>query len=93
MNEYHVSLKNSVDKSWLFEAALDLAAATQNDLEELKKKKWYHRLIETVTFSKEGQIRTAKDISSVAKLQELVIRILVTLANENAEFSQELIKH
>ena len=93
MNEYHVSLKNSVDKRWLFEAALDLASATQNDLEELKKKKWYHRLIETVTFSKEGQIRTAKDISSVAKLQELVIRILVTLANENAEFSQELIKH
>lgn len=93
MNEYHISLNDSADKQWLFDAALDLAAATQNDLEALKKKKWYHRLIETVTFSKEGQIQTAKDISSIAKLQELVTRILVTLANENAEFSQELIKH
>ena len=93
MNIYRISLDDSTDVEWILEAAQDLSTATQKDLEDLKKKKWYHHLIEALTFSKQGQIQMAKEITSVVKLQELVIRCLVILSTENAALSNELLKH
>lgn len=93
MNDLKISIKQLDDISWLVEATNDLACATENDLAAIKGKKWYHRLLDTITFSKDDQIQIAKDIGSLAKLQEIVIRVLVMLSKENAAISTVVRQH
>jgi hypothetical protein len=88
MSGLKIDVKSSQDMSWLIEAANDVVNATEKDFEVMKGKKWYKRLWETITFSKDNQIRTAKGVSNLAKLQEIIVRVLVLLSNENAEISE-----
>ena len=87
MNSVKIEINQLENIDWILEAATDLSHATEADLQAMKGKKWYHRLLDMITFSNGNQIQAAKDIGSVAKLQEIVIRILVMLSQENAELS------
>ena len=87
MNNIKIEINQLENIDWILEAATDLSHATEADLQAMKGKKWYHRLLDMISFSKDNQIQIARDIGSVAKLQEIVIRILVLLSQENAELS------
>lgn len=90
MNTYQLSIKETDDLSWAIQAAQDLAGATEKDLNTLKSKKWYHRILDVVTFSQGSKIQTLKNIETLAKLQEIVLRVLVMLSQQNAEISTAL---
>ena len=90
MNTYQLSIKETDDLSWAIQAAQDLAGATEKDLNTLKSKKWYHRILDVVTFSQGSKIQTLKNIETLAKLQEIVARVLVMLSQQNAEISTAL---
>lgn len=90
MNTYQLSIKETDDLSWAIQAAHDLARATEKDLATLKTKKWYHRILDVVTFSQGSKIQTLKNIETLAKLQEIVARVLVMLSQQNAEISSAL---
>lgn len=90
MNTYQLSIKETDDLSWAIQAAHDLAGATEKDLATLKTKKWYHRILDVVTFSQGSKIQTLKNIETLAKLQEIVARVLVMLSQQNAEISSAL---
>lgn len=87
MNTYQISVNQNEDLSWIIQAAQELAVSTESDMKAIKAKKWYDQLLETITFSQGDKIQTAKDIGTLAKLQEIVIRILVMLSQENAAIS------
>lgn len=87
MNDYKIDINLTGDISWIIEAAVDLSEATEADLQAIKEKKWYKRLLDIITFSKDNQIQVAKDIGSLAKLQEIMIRVLAMLSQENAAIS------
>ena len=80
MNTVKINVAAINDTNWLLEAAHDVSNATDKDFSELKEKKWYTRLWEVVTFSKDNQIRTANGVKNIAKLQEIVARTLVSVA-------------
>ena len=87
MNDLKIAIKQTDDIAWIIEAAMDLSKATEDDLQAIRGKKWYNRLLDTITFSKDDQIHVAKDIGSLAKLQEIIIRVLVMLSQESAAIS------
>lgn len=90
MTDYQIKIKSTDDIDWIIEAARDVSCATAEDLSTLKKKKWYDRLLETVTFSKDNQIRTANDICSLSKLQEIIIKALLIINRETKKLSNEI---
>ena len=84
---YQMKVKSIDDISWIIEAAQETMNATEKDFEAIRTKRWYKRLWETVTFSKDNQIKMAKGVSSLSKLQEIMIRLLVVLSQNSTEIS------
>lgn len=87
MLHYQMNVQSIDDISWIIEAAQETMNATEKDFEAIRSKKWYKRLWETVTFSKDNQIKMAKGVSSLSKLQEIMIRLLVVLSQNSTEIS------
>ena len=69
----------------LIEASNTIANATENELEKMKNTKWYTRLWKLVTFSKDNQKIMANGISSLAKLQEIIMKALLLLSEQSVE--------
>lgn len=69
----------------LMEAAQEIAKSSEEDFEHIKSKKWYKRLWELVTYSKDNQKVTAKGVQNLAKLTEIVMKAIVILARYNAD--------
>lgn len=69
----------------LMEAAQEIANSSEKDFEQMKSKKWYKRLWEVVTFSKNNQKTTARGVSNLAKLTEIIMKAIVLLANHSEE--------
>ena len=69
----------------LMEAAQEIANSTEKDFEKMKSKKWYKRLWELVTYSKDNQKVTARGVSNLAKLNEIVMKAIVILARYSAD--------
>lgn len=69
----------------LIEAANDIFTATESDFNLIKSKKWYSRLWNVVTLSKENEKVLAKGTANLAKLQEIVMKALIILSNKNVE--------
>ena len=87
MLHYQMNVQSIDDISCIIEAAQETMNATEKDFEAIRSKKWYKRLWETVTFSKDNQIKMAKGVSSLSKLQEIMIRLLVVLSQNSTEIS------
>lgn len=75
----------------LIEAANEIASASEQDFQEMKGKKWYKRLWELVTFSKDNEKRIARNVSNLSKLQEIIMKAIVVLANQSAN-TAEIVK-
>ena len=72
----------------LMEAAQAVANSSEKDFAEMKNKKWYKRLWEVITFSKNNQKVMAHGVSNLAKLNEIIMKAIVILAKYSAETAQ-----
>lgn len=71
----------------LKEAAEQLTSATQEQFEQLKKEKWFHRVFDMVTFSKKNEKRVANQIGSLTQAQQIMMEILVRLSERDERIS------
>lgn len=69
----------------LMEAAQEIANSSEQDFEHMKSKKWYKRLWELVTCSRDNEKITARGVSNLAKLNEIVMKAIVILARYSAD--------
>lgn len=73
------------DYDILHKAIHELSSASQDQFDEIKREKWYHRVFDMVTFSQKGKKRLAEQISTVAQAQQILLELLLRLSeNDNA---------
>lgn len=90
MSELKIKINQTKDMEWLIHATEDVVNASESDFEAMKGKAWYKRLWETITFSKDNQIHLANGVSNLAKLQEIVIRAVLVVANDNVAATEAI---
>lgn len=94
MNEYQVELaQEALDNpeqaiQCLIDASKEIFNTSEADFEQMKSKKWYNRLWEVVTFSKDNEKKLAHGVSNLAKLQEIVTKALLVLSNTSREIAK-----
>lgn len=71
----------------LKEASHRLTTATQEQFEQMKKEKWFHRVFYMVTLSKKNEKRMANEIGNLAQAQQIMMDILVRLSERDARVS------
>ena len=76
----------------LIEAANEIAKASEQDFERLKSKKWYKRLWELVTYSRDNEKIQARGVANLAKLNEIIMKAIVFLSKQN-ENTAEMVYH
>ncbi len=74
----------------LVEAVEEISKASESDFNTIKNKKWYNRLWEMVTFSKDNQKIQARGVANLAKLTEIVMKTIVLVSKQGAETSDLL---
>lgn len=72
----------------LKKAAEELFTATEADFEQLKSQQWYQQIWKMVTFSKNEVKVVAKNITSLAKAQDIVLKLLLSLSEDNREIAR-----
>lgn len=72
----------------LVESAKAIAESSEADFETIKEKKWYKRLWEVITFSKDNQKIQARGVSNLAKLNEITMKAIVILSKYSAETAE-----
>ena len=65
-----------------------LSNKSEAQFEEIKNEKWYKRLFNIVTCSKKNNIRMAEQITSLTQAQEILVEILVRLADEDNQIAK-----
>ncbi|MGG3466127.1 hypothetical protein ABES02_00865 [Neobacillus pocheonensis] len=88
--DYYASNQCSFDDLKL--ASHQLASATQDQFEQIKKEKWFHRVFDMVTFSKKNEKRMANQIGSLAQAQQMIMEILVRLSERDARISDMVVE-
>lgn len=71
----------------LASALKSLTTASEKDFEVIKNYPWYKRLFDMVTLSNNREIHLANQISSLAQAQNILIEILIRLAESSTEVS------
>jgi hypothetical protein len=71
----------------LTEASHRLTTATQEQFEQMKNEKWFHRVFDMVTLSKKNEKRMANEIGNLAQAQQIMMDILVRLSERDARIS------
>ncbi len=72
----------------LIAAAQDIATASEQDFDKIKSKKWYKRLWELVTFSKDNQMIQARGVSNLAKLNEIAMKAIVLISKQSKQTAE-----
>ena len=88
MNEVIVRAPSDLNISYLIEAANDVLVHSKDDIsyfESLKNKKWYHYLFEKITFNKDNELRKANGVLNIAKMQDIIVKILLQLSESRNE--------
>ena len=78
---------NDIQRSELEESIRKLSIATEEQFDVIKHEKWYTRLLDTITFSRKGEIRLAGQISTLAQAQQFVALYLLKESQHNKELS------
>lgn len=81
------TFENKDNVMLLKEAAEELFSANEKDFEHIKSQNWYKRIWQMVTFSKDNEKVIAKNITSLAKAQDIVLKLLLSLSEENKELA------
>lgn len=89
----NVNVASQQDIALLIEAAEDIQNATEANFSHMKNKKWYNRLWEIVTFSRDNIKVLAKNTASLAQMQDIILRVIVMASKESRELSQYLATH
>ena len=87
MSEFEIRLTEEAEQNreetmqTLCEAAEEIGKSQEQDFQTLKERKWYQRLLKTVTFSNAAEQKKLliKDVSSLSKLYEITLRALYLL--------------
>ena len=87
MSEFEIRLTAEAEQNreetmrTLCEAAEEIGKSQEQDFQTLKERKWYQRLLKTVTFSNAAEQKKLliKDVSSLSKLYEITLRALYLL--------------
>lgn len=91
MTNYELLLTSSAEENLsetiqcLTEAVAEISAATEKDFETIKNKKWYKRLWELITFSKNNQKIQARGVANLAKLSEIIMKAVVLVSKQSAD--------
>ena len=99
MDELKISLSPEAEQNTdeaiqcLIEAASQIFASSEKDFQAMKDTKWYQRLWKLITFSKDNEKKLANGVSNLAKLQEIVMKALLLLAEKSAEISDFVCQH
>jgi len=80
-------LRNPGEINELMVHALEILNANEKEFREMQNKKWYKRLWEIITFSRNNEKCLARGVTSLAKVQEIVIKMLVMLSRENRQIA------
>ena len=89
MDNYELLLSKEAEENieeaiaTLISAAQDIANKSEQDFERIKEKKWYKRLWELVTFSKDNEKIQARGVSNLAKLNEIIMKAIVLLSKQS----------
>jgi len=82
------ALNESVNLDSLIEAVTAIMSSTEKDFEAMKSKAWYKRLWEMITFSQDNKKRLAKGVGSLAQMQDIIIKMILTLSRENPQIAK-----
>ena len=99
MDELKISLTPEAEQNTdeaiqcLIDAASQIFASSEQDFQALKNTKWYKRLWKIITFSKDNEKKLARGVSSLAKLQEIIMKALLLLAGKSAAISDFVNQH
>jgi len=99
MDELKISLSPEAEQNTdeaiqcLIEAASQIFTSSEKDFQAMKNTKWYQRLWKLITFSKDNEKKLANGVSNLAKLQEIVMKALLLLAEKSAEMSDFVCQH
>lgn len=99
MDEYRVTLSPEAESNpgkaiqFLIEAVDEISNASERNFNELKNTKWYSRLWKMVTFSKDHEKMLAQGVSSLAKLQEIVVKALLLLSQQSEKSAEIISEH
>jgi len=93
MNNYEIEFSQEAIQNieetlqTLIEAHEDIQKSAEADFEKLKNKKWYNRLWELVTFSKDNQKIEARGVTNLAKLNEIIMKAILLISKQNKDLS------
>lgn len=79
---------DNMDADVVLEALTDILKASEEDFQSLKEKTWYKRIWGMLTFSKDNEKRIASGVATLAKLQDVIIKLVLQLSKENAQISE-----
>lgn len=77
-DDYNV-IKEAIDR---------ISSASEEQFEQIKKEKWYNRVLDMVTFSQKGKGRMAEQVGTLAQAQQIVIELLWILSDEDKNISE-----
>lgn len=96
MDNYELLLSKEAEENideaiaTLVSAAQDIANKSEQDFERIKEKKWYKRLWELVTFSKDNEKIQARGVANLAKLNEIVMKAIVLLSKQSKNNAERI---
>ena len=99
MDEYRVTLSPEAESNpaeaiqFLIEAVDEISNASEKNFNELKNTKWYSRLWKMVIFSKDHEKMLAQGVSSLVKLQEIVVKALLLLSQQSEKSAEIISEH
>ena len=98
MEKYEIQLSQEAAQNieetlqTLIEAQEDIQNSAEADFEKLKNKKWYNRLWELVTFSKDNQKIQARGVTNLARLNEIIMKSLLLISKQNKDIAEKVLK-
>ena len=74
----------------LQQAASEVFSESEQNFDVIRNKRWYKRLFEMLTFSRNNEKVLAKSVASISKLQEIIVKTLLVRSVQNIELSADI---
>ena len=74
----------------LQQAASEVFSESEQNFDVIRNKRWYKRLFEMLTFSRNNEKVLAKSVASISKLQEIIVKTLLLMSVQNTELSGDI---
>lgn len=74
----------------LQQAASEVFSESEQNFDVIRNKHWYKRLFELLTFSRNNEKVLAKNVASISKIQEIIVKTLLLLSVQNTNLSGDI---